>query len=312
MAKKKSRSPKNPKGERKYKWQSFEDLVADIQKDLSPNALVTPNDKIIGKSGQTRQIDVSVRETVGQFELLIVIDCKDYKKRVDIKCVEEFMGLVEDVGANKAAIVAAGGYTDGAKKRALQAGIDLLRPVDSGDHPWKTLVEITAVCEATFIQGFSITLTNSYPGPFSIAANIDWRKLKIYDLENKFLGTAEDLIFKRWAEQALPPKTHKLRDFEFVQNPVKVEDGQIRGRLCPVNLTADLTLKEEYYIGQVPVKEVRGMANEITQRVIVKNISTETVEFEHILQNWRRIESLEELAIDPAVITRAIDIPEKD
>jgi hypothetical protein len=94
------------------KWKRFEDLVANIQQELAGDARLTLNDKIIGKhTGVPRQIDLSIRKTVGQFEILIVIDCKDHAKPIDVKSVEEFMGLAQDVGAHRSAMVAAQGYT---------------------------------------------------------------------------------------------------------------------------------------------------------------------------------------------------------
>src|SRR5882672_5121009 len=89
-------------------WQAFEELTAKIQQQLAPNARVEKNAKLLGKrSGIERQIDVLVEHTVGQYHIRIVIDCKDYKTPIDVKGVEEFIGLAEDVGANKGAIIAA-------------------------------------------------------------------------------------------------------------------------------------------------------------------------------------------------------------
>ena len=111
-------------------WKKFEELVASIQQDLAPEAKVTANTKLIGKSGTPRQIDILIEQETGQYSLRIVMDCKDYKVPVDVNDVEAFLGLVEDVGAHKAAMVAANGFTDTAKKRALSAGIDLFRLVE--------------------------------------------------------------------------------------------------------------------------------------------------------------------------------------
>ncbi|MGA7415405.1 MAG: hypothetical protein WBW33_33345, partial [Bryobacteraceae bacterium] len=48
---------------------------------LAPDSIVTVNDRIIGKrTGEERQIDVSVRRMIGQFELLIVIDCRNFRE----------------------------------------------------------------------------------------------------------------------------------------------------------------------------------------------------------------------------------------
>lgn len=82
----------------KDKWEKFEELVCEVQKKLSPDAVVKHNDHIIGAQSKTkRQIDISIRYRVGQYEILIVIDCKDYSTPVDIKSVESFIGLAKDV-----------------------------------------------------------------------------------------------------------------------------------------------------------------------------------------------------------------------
>lgn len=47
-----------------------------------------------------------------------IIDCKKRTKPIDIKDVEQFIGLVADTGANKGTIISSSGFTVGAKKRA--------------------------------------------------------------------------------------------------------------------------------------------------------------------------------------------------
>src|SRR5574341_2027269 len=127
------------------KWKRFEELAAHIQKGLSPTARVSSNERIVGKrSGIQRQVDICVRQNAGQFELLIAIDCKDYNHPCDIKVVEEFIGLVEDIAANKGAIISSMGFTAAAKKRAADAGIDLYRLVDAESTEWGSYV--TAPC----------------------------------------------------------------------------------------------------------------------------------------------------------------------
>lgn len=65
-----------PKDDADYK---LEKLVAKIQQDLAPHSKVTHNVRITGKSGAQRQIDVLVEDKVGQYDVRIVLDCKDYK-----------------------------------------------------------------------------------------------------------------------------------------------------------------------------------------------------------------------------------------
>ncbi|MCH7649587.1 MAG: restriction endonuclease [Nitrospinae bacterium] len=89
------------------KSQELEILVAKIQKELAPTAEIIHDAKLPGrKSKRSRQIDVLVRQKVGQYDMTIIIDCKDHARPVDVKGVEEFHGLVDDVGANKGALAA--------------------------------------------------------------------------------------------------------------------------------------------------------------------------------------------------------------
>lgn len=58
-------------------------------------------------------------------------DSKDYKNPVDVKGVEEFYGLVTDVGANKAVLVRPAGFSKAANERAQGFLIGLYSPVDT-------------------------------------------------------------------------------------------------------------------------------------------------------------------------------------
>src|SRR5262249_8639118 len=94
------------------KWKRFENLVAEIQRALAPGAAISQNERIRGKNtGALREIDIVVRQSVGQFGILIIVDCKDHGNPLDVKDVEAFAGLAEDVGANKGAMVAANGFS---------------------------------------------------------------------------------------------------------------------------------------------------------------------------------------------------------
>src|SRR5436190_8121731 len=125
-------------------WKKFEELAATIQSDLAPDAKVTPNAKLPGKSGALRQVDILIEQRTGQYELRIIVDCKDYKNPVDIKDVETFLGLLSDVGAHKGAMIAANGFTTAAKERAASAGVDLFRLLDTRNQKWPSYVSVPA------------------------------------------------------------------------------------------------------------------------------------------------------------------------
>jgi predicted helicase len=108
------------------KWKQFEELIAEIQQELTPDAKIQTNIKRQGRrSGTSRQIDIVVEFRVGQFDVSIVIDCKDYKSAVDIKDVEAFIAMIEDLGVTKGAIVSASGFSQAAIQRGKDAGTTL-------------------------------------------------------------------------------------------------------------------------------------------------------------------------------------------
>jgi hypothetical protein len=82
--------PGKPIGPYRYEGtRDLELLVAKIQQQLAPKSEVIHNARLDGRLSQTsRQIDVLVRDRIGQFEMNIVIDAKDYARPVDVKGVE--------------------------------------------------------------------------------------------------------------------------------------------------------------------------------------------------------------------------------
>ena len=60
---------------------------------------MTRKAKFRGKSGIDREVDIAIQQKIGQFDVLIAIDCKDYAQPVDIKPLEASLGLFKDIGA---------------------------------------------------------------------------------------------------------------------------------------------------------------------------------------------------------------------
>jgi hypothetical protein len=113
----------------KQKGDLLERIVGQLCAGIE-NANTETNAKIVGRSGVSRQIDILIKGTVGPFEVMMLIDSKNYSVPVDIKDIETIIGMVDDVGANLGAVVCPAGFTDGAKKRAQSAGIHLYEIFD--------------------------------------------------------------------------------------------------------------------------------------------------------------------------------------
>lgn len=178
-------------------WKQLEMLVADIQRQLSPGAKVTHNAKLLGQDSETlRQIDVLVEQSIGQFHLVIVIDCKDYGHAVDVKGIEEFQGLVKDVRAHQGSMVSAKGFTRSAKKVARRANIALYSPVDTTPHKWQSSVALPVLCEFRSAS-FSFGISSSAPYPMRLQEDF-FSSLNVSDIHGNELGTCVDIALDRW------------------------------------------------------------------------------------------------------------------
>src|SRR5262245_60095618 len=99
----------------------YEDGVAELlQQKLGDRANVDRTVQLnVQRSGRTRQIDVLVRFPVpGMDDVLMVVDTKLYRRPVDVTTVDQFIGLVEDVGAASGLLVTPHGFSGAARNRA--------------------------------------------------------------------------------------------------------------------------------------------------------------------------------------------------
>lgn len=281
------------------KWKKFEDLIYNIQKDLSKDSQITPNDHIYGQDSKTtRQIDISIKRTIGQFSILIIIDCKDYSEPVDVKDVETFIGLVKDVRANKGAIVSSSGYTPAAIELAKTHGIDTLRHVDTKSLDWKTYAAVPVHLERTFLKGYQFTFTNFDSLPLSIT-NINPAYLEIHDSLNRRLGFIKDIIAKKWNIEEIP---HNPGEVEITIGQgviINTTDGKYK-----TDISVKLTVAKEHYFGPLPI-ETRGFYNEQTGSFSTRQIITDKLEPYLIetgqVEGWHKIEDPSKLAIQPVI-----------
>jgi len=115
-------------------WRSYESYVFGVLQSRFPGARVIHNAHLAGlKSGIDRQIDILVERKDGGFDFKIAIDCKCYKHNVDVKDVESFLGMLDDVRVSKGVLLTTKGYSDAAYVRARREPRDIdlqiLRPL---------------------------------------------------------------------------------------------------------------------------------------------------------------------------------------
>jgi hypothetical protein len=102
-------------------WQKYEHYIFGALQRRFPGARVVPNAHLPGlKSGRDRQIDVLVELEIGGCNIRIAFDCKCYKRNVDVKHVESFLGMLEDIRVSQGVLVTTKGYSKTAHERAMR------------------------------------------------------------------------------------------------------------------------------------------------------------------------------------------------
>lgn len=284
-------------------WRDLEHLVAKIQRKLAPKATVEHNVKLAGRDSETdRQIDVLVTQQIGQYEMKIAIDCKDYKTPVDVKGVEEFVGMVQDVGAHKGVLVCPAGFTTTAKKLAKKRQIELYRPVDTGDHKWRVKATLPAICEYIGAS-MSFTIAYTIPKPFAIKEHP--ATMVVHSLDGEYLGTALDKAMSIWNAGNYPTEPGVYENLAIFPAQEVMVNGQY-GELVPVTLTVSLKVTAKRYFGQLNIDEISGFLDEQTGLTIANSFVVGVISPIEIENQWLRLNDGEAPPICPVLSIRGL------
>lgn len=103
----------------------FELAAKEIYQQLEPECQIEHDQSLKGRhSGINRQIDVTIRKNIAGHELLIIVQCKDENKKLDVNKVGEFSAVMNDVGAHRGVLIAKKGFSKSALQLAKRSGID--------------------------------------------------------------------------------------------------------------------------------------------------------------------------------------------
>jgi hypothetical protein len=267
-------------------WKKLEVLIAEIQKQLAPGATVSHNVMLEGHESETkRQIDVLVQQSIGPHSMTIVIDCKDYKTPVDVKGVEEFIGLVDDVKADKGAMVCPAGFTSSAKKKAKKNRIDLFSPADTDPHKWQVKLMMPTLCDFRSAR-FGFAISCNYGGPLTIPEK--FYEMQVFDAHHAPLGTCLEYATRFWEEGDYPDEIGVFEAKLFDGRPTLIDNGH--GGMAPVDLTTRVQVKQQLYIGQLPIKSLKGLRDEHTGAIVTNAFKLAMVDPVEIQNEWEKVE----------------------
>ena len=140
-------------------WREFEIMVAHIEEQLCPKgAIVKSPDYIEDKiSGSRREVDASIRYTIGSTPILITVECRNRGKVQDDTWIEQLSKKKEKIGASATIAVSKNGFSEPAQKTGAFYKIELrtLKEIeDSESLDW--LRDITLDVELLFWKYVSI------------------------------------------------------------------------------------------------------------------------------------------------------------
>lgn len=181
-------------------------LVAQLEKCISSfdsKIEIKSPDRIQDKiTGKFREVDVSLRTTVGSSKILIIIECRDRKKVQDTTWIEQLATKREDVGADKAIAVSSKAFSEGAVLKAHDKNIEL-----------RTIAEITI---DKISDWFKITALKNYTLSLDVYA-VFYPRFPHRDLKriNSFLTSinAENMTDKKILidqDESLPVSINEL------------------------------------------------------------------------------------------------------
>lgn len=109
-------------------WKEYENKVFDALSVNYIDDVVEKNFRVKGRySKRSRQIDIYIKQRINDSDFITIVDSKNYNKKINVKTVESFISMIEDVGADYGILISELGFTKGALLRATNnpKGIDL-------------------------------------------------------------------------------------------------------------------------------------------------------------------------------------------
>jgi hypothetical protein len=183
-------------------WQQLEEVVEKLQRQFHKNARVKRNDFILGRKSNTkRQIDVSIRYELGTSSLLIIVECKRRKAKVDAPQMEAFIAKMSDVGAHQGIVVSERGFTRGAKNLATGRGVEIYTLRDTQKANWHANLRIRFFVEAYTLHVFSFAILDRHNVPMQLEAE---ETVHLIDSRTNREITLDEFVRDIWRREGRP------------------------------------------------------------------------------------------------------------
>lgn len=169
----------------------FQNLVALIEKSLASDASVISPKLLMDSCGIQREIDILILSKIGQRNIRIGIECRDWQRKADVTWIDQIIGKYLDLHIDKKVAVSRLGFTQAALKRAKVFNIETLTLKEAKRAKWKSWMKMNTLLEEIVllkVKEFGIVVDNE-----NLSSK---RPLLFYRSDNmEFIGD-EKLIYR--------------------------------------------------------------------------------------------------------------------
>jgi hypothetical protein len=280
-------------------WQRFEHLAQVIQQELAPEAVVTRNERLRGRSSVIHQCDVVVRSKVGQYEFTCVIECKDLAEKVGLEIVRGVVARVEDLSVSQGVIVSSRGFTDDALTFATAKGLLTYTLVDAETIKWAELAMLPALGIFIWLQTAMVQFTRS-DGTKVVFPSVEaYESVSLVECSTGHRLPLATYLARQWDAVCCSPIIEEPRDYvDSSGEYALIEDS----RTTAVEIAYQLVPGFTYCYGHVPLKVGRGFVDAKSGAVLIGgNYETGIVRIRDMHFNWPRVERREDVPFQPVI-----------
>ena len=243
-------------------WLDYQKLAASVYSALEKAAVVTHDDKILGKkSNALRQIDVSLRLNVAGHDVLIVVQAKDLKRPADVNVVGEFLSVIKDVQAAKGVLICSSGFTAKALEYAATCGIDLCSVHDASHPKWalNLLLPLLWIENSIDLQ-YEFTLLPDQPNPSELEVDMDPRRWPISFGDDKSYAPLGPFIQSELLRASISYEPGKQHEVDITLVGARVLFGGVYS--CPAeSVRVTYSVTRLGWSGAVRLSNVLGLLN---------------------------------------------------
>lgn len=281
-------------------WEEFELLAQHIQADLAPQAQVTRNEKLRGRSDVEHQCDVVVRSKVGQFDFTCIIECKDKRAKVNLETVRAFVARVEDLGVSQGVIVAAKGFTKDALRFAMANSILTYTLFDAKSVKWNKQALVPLVVGFVSLKQAGIEFTNAETGNVLHfeSGNTDWRKIPLLDTASSKWITVKEYLEHKWDEYADARGTDPLERADRIDMTQRYELYANRRRY---KVTMKYWLEPDFMwcYKRMPLIAGRGFVDQASGALLLGAEYDARIPLWEAHDHWPKVDRIEDVPFRP-------------